>query len=79
MIDKKTLTPIFKKVIKRYMKDIKKEKWSVHDITEQFTLYSIDYYFNQHKRKKTMTFSITDIEELVHFITIAEKMLFDRK
>ena len=79
MIDKKTLTPVFKKVIKSYMKDVKKEKWSIHDITEQFTQYSINYYFSQNKRKKTMIFTITDIQELVLFITIAERMLFGRK
>jgi hypothetical protein len=61
------------------MRDVKKEKWSIHDITDQFTWYSIDYYFKQHKKKKTMVFTIVDIQEFIHFITIAERMLFGRK
>jgi len=79
MIDKKKLSPIFKKVITSYMKDVKKSKWSIYDITARFTSYCIAYYFDNHKRKKTMTFSITDIQELVYFIEVAERMMFKRK
>lgn len=70
-IDRKKLTPIFKKVLRDYKK-INTGQVTVHDVTAAL----LSYMFTG---RATMTLNLLDMQELMHFIKVMERDIYGKK